>query len=207
MHPEPTTTQLLANARAGDGSALDALLPRIYDELRTLAHARIRRYRPGATLNTTALVHEVYLKLTTGETPGWKDRSHFFALAAQAMRFVLVSYARERAALKRGGGLADLPLDEAIALEASDAAETEAIDLLLLDDALTTLAEQSKRLAQVVEYRFFGGLTHEEIAEATGFSVRTVKRDWQRARAWLHQAMHDSPSADDPAAGDSAIEE
>ena len=205
MAPSSTTTQLLAEARAGDRDALDVLLPRVYDELRTLARARLRRHRPGETLNTTAVVHEAYLKLTAGETPGWENRTHFFALAAQAMRFVLVSYARERTAQKRGGDQSDLPLDDAVAVAASgggsDAVEAEALDLLSLDAALDRLAAHDARLAEVVELRFFGGMAHEEIAEVTGRSVPTVKRDWRRARAYLYRFMHepDDPSAPTPA--------
>jgi len=194
MSAEPTTTHLLNIARKGDRSALDALLPRVYDELRMLAHARLRRHRPGETLNTTALVHEAYIKLTAGETPTFEDRTHFFALAARAMRFVLISYARERTAQKRGGSTPDLPLNEAVAIAASDAAESEALDLLSLDTALDRLATANERLAEVVEYRFFGGMTHEEIAEATGRSVPTVKRDWRRARTYLFQFMQDADS-------------
>ncbi len=192
MSAEPTTTQLLVEAREGGRDALDALLPRVYDELRVLAHARLRRHRPGETLNTTALIHEAYLKLTAGETPSFEDRTHFFALAARAMRFVLVSYARERSAQKRGGGTPELLLNEAVAVSASDAAETEALDLLSLDAALDRLAVVSDRLAEVVEYRFFGGMTHKEIAEATGRSVPTITRDWRRARTYLFQYMQDA---------------
>ena len=192
MPTEPTTTQLLVEAREGGRDALDALLPRVYDELRVLAHARLRRHRPGETLNTTALIHEAYLKLTAGETPSFEDRTHFFALAARAMRFVLVSYARERSAQKRGGGTPELLLNEAVAVSASDAAETEALDLLSLDAALDRLAVVSDRLAEVVEYRFFGGMTHKEIAEATGRSVPTITRDWRRARTYLFQYMQDA---------------
>jgi len=192
MSAEPTTTQLLVEAREGGRDALDALLPRVYDELRVLAHARLRRHRPGETLNTTALIHEAYLKLTAGETPSFEDRTHFFALAARAMRFVLVSYARERSAQKRGGGTPELLLNEAVAVSASDAAETEALDLVSLDAALDRLAVVSDRLAEVVEYRFFGGMTHKEIAEATGRSVPTITRDWRRARTYLFQYMQDA---------------
>ena len=191
MPAEPSTTHLLHVARSGDRAALDALLPRVYDELRTLAHARLRRHRPGETLNTTALVHEAYLKLTANEAPSFEDRTHFFALAARAMRFVLVSYAREQTAQKRGGGVPDLPLDERLAVAAS-AADMEAADLLTLDAALEQLAAVSDRLAEIVELRFFGGMQYAEIAEATGRSEATVKRDWRRARAWLYHAMHDS---------------
>ncbi|MDX1529891.1 MAG: ECF-type sigma factor [Rhodothermales bacterium] len=214
MSAEPTTTQLLHDARAGDRGALDRLLPRVYDELRVLARARLRRHRPGDTLNTTALVHEAYLKLTANEVPSFEDRAHFFALAARAMRFVLVGYARERAAQKRGGPGRDLSLD---GMEvAADTAGVEALELLALDAALERLAAVSGRLAETVELRFFGGMTHEEVAEATGRSVPTVKRDWRRARAWLYHAMHDDGAPDggtpeagagDPPAGDPANEE
>jgi RNA polymerase sigma factor (TIGR02999 family) len=198
MPSETPTTQLIAAARDGDRAALDALLPRVYDELRQIARARLRRRRPGETLNTTAVVHEAYLKLTAGETPPFEDRAHFFALAARAMRFVLIGYARERAALKRGGPGADLPLDEALAVAAEG--EADAHDLLALDAALDRLGVLSERLAETVEMRFFGGLTHDEIAEATGRSVPTVKRDWRRARAYLYQLMHDGAAGDPPSA-------
>jgi RNA polymerase sigma factor (TIGR02999 family) len=198
MNAGPSTTRLLAEAHRGDRAALDALLPRVYDELRVLAHARLRRHRPGETLNTTAVVHEAYLKLTAGESPGWESRAHFFALAARAMRFVLVGYARSRSREKRGGPGADRSLDEALALVASDDVETEAVELLSLDAALERLATVDERLAHVVELRFFGGMEHEEIARATGRSVPTVKRDWRRARAYLYRAMHDPPPSDPP---------
>ena len=207
MAAEPTTTHLLTVARRGDRSALDALLPRVYDELRVLARARLRRHRPGETLNTTAVVHEAFLKLTTGDSPSFEDRAHFFALAARAMRFVLISYARERTAQKRGGAQTDLPLDTNLALEASSTAEAEALDLLSLDAALDRLTAVSERLAEVVEYRFFGGLSYEEVAEATGRSVPTVKRDWRRARAYLFQFMREDQESDDPPDPDTAIEE
>ncbi|MDX1421461.1 MAG: ECF-type sigma factor [Rubricoccaceae bacterium] len=200
MAPEPTTTQLLLNARGGDRDALDALLPRVYDELRRLAHVRLRRYRRGETLNTTAIVHEAYLNLTAGETPSFNDRTHFFALAARAMRFVLIGYARAGATQKRGGPGADLPLDEALAVAAADRAEAQALDLLALDAALDRLATVSERLAEVVELRFFGGMQHDEIAVATGRSVPTVKRDWQRARAYLYRLMREDEAGG--AAGD-----
>ena len=208
MPAEPSTTHLLHVARGGDRAALDALLPRVYDELRTLAHARLRRHRAGETLNTTALVHEAYLKLTANETPSFEDRTHFFALAARAMRFVLVSYARERTAQKRGGGVPDLPLDEQIAV-AANAADAEAANLLTLDATLEQLAAVSERLAEVVELRFFGGMQYAEIAEATGRSEATVKRDWRRARAWLYHAMHGGVAdlgGDDPRPDGSANE-
>ena len=205
-----STTQLLHDVRAGDRAALDALLPRVYDELRALAHARLRRQRPGRTLNTTEVVHEAYLKLTAGETPGWESRAHFFALAARAMRFVLVGYARERAAQKRGGGARALRLDSLLAsgadgLAAPGSAEAEALDLLSVDRALDRLAQHSARLAEVVELRFFGGMEHAEIAEVVGRSEPTVKRDWRRARAYLLDLMREPPAASgDAASGDAA---
>ncbi|MEO1477466.1 MAG: ECF-type sigma factor, partial [Bacteroidota bacterium] len=139
MRAEPTTTQLLHDARAGDDDALDRLFPRLYDELRQLAHARLRRHRQSDTLSTTALVHEAYLKLTAGQAPTVADRTHFFALAARAMRFVLVSYARDRTAQKRGGGEAALAFDEALG-DGLVRADAEAADLLTLDHALERLA-------------------------------------------------------------------
>jgi len=198
MASDDATTYLIAAAREGDRHALDALLPRVYDELRQIAHARLRRQRAGDTLNTTAVVHEAYLKLTSGETPPFRDRAHFFALAARAMRFVLIGYARERTALKRGGPDRDLQLDASPSrihgLAVATDGEADAHDLLALDAALDKLAGHSERLAETVELRFFGGMTHDEIASATGRSVPTVKRDWRRARTYLYQLMHDAPS-------------
>lgn len=159
-------------------------MPLVYDELRCVAHQRLVGYRPGDTLNTTALVHEAYLKLVNQQDVDWKDRAHFFALASRAMRFILVDYARARTAEKRGGPRPDVSLD-AVQI----AAEESTTELLALNEALGRLAESSERLSLLVEYRFFGGLTYEEIAEVTGWSLRTVKRDWRRARAWLHHTM------------------
>ena len=154
----------------------------VYDELRHLAHGLLRRRTPGETLNTTALVHEAYLKLD-GRDGAAVDRTHFFALAARAMRFILVDHARARQAVKRGGrGVTFGP--------AHDVADLRADEVLALDEALARLADEQPRLAQVVELRFFGGLTFEEAAEVTGVSVRTAKRDWDLARAWLHRAVH-----------------
>ena len=193
MADSPTTV-LFRAARDGDRDALDALLPRVYDDLRQIAHARLRRHRPGETLNTTAVVHEAYLRLAHADGATFRDRAHFFAMAARAMRFVIVDVARERSAGKRGGGAPDLPLTAASSLAAAGAltaAEADAHNLLTLDAALDRLAARSARLAEVVELRFFGGMEHREIAEATGRSEPTVKRDWRRARAWLHAAMQE----------------
>ena len=168
-------------APADKAPAFDA----VYDELRRLAAAMLRRHASGDTLNTTGLVHEAYLKL--GPDAGATDRAHFFALAARAMRFILVDHARARHAAKRGGHRVTLS-------PAHDVADVRADDILALDEALTRLAAERARLAETVELRFFGGLTHEEVAEARGVSVRTAKRDWEIARAWLHRAVHaDAP--------------
>lgn len=180
-------TRLLVAARAGHSDAFDKLMPLVYDELRRVAHQRLLGYRPGDTLNTTALVHEAYLKLIRQQDVSWEDRAHFFALASRAMRFILVDYARARTAEKRGGRQADLPLDIL-----QIAAEERTAELLALNEALERLAESSERLSLLVEYRFFGGLTYEEIVEVTGWSLRTVKRDWRRARAWLLHEMEES---------------
>ena len=189
-----TITHLLHQARDGGLKVHDRLYPLVYDHLRTLAHYRLRRFRPGDTLNTTALVHEAYLKLAdaSGDLT-YTDRAHFFAVASRAMRFILIDYARARTAQKRGGRRDDLPLD-ALQIEA----DARARDLLDLNAALERLETMDERLSRVVEYKFFGGLTHEEIAEVTGWSVPTVKRDWRRARAWLYRARtaSDDPSDD-----------
>jgi len=183
-------TQLLVQSREGDAPAREELAPRVYDELRRIAHARLARHRAGDTMNTTALVHEAYLKLVDGSRAGWSDRTHFVALASRAMRFILVDYARARMTDKRGGGRMALPLDE------SRVAATErAEDLVDLHEALERLGAADERLVRLVEYRFFGGMTHEEIAEVTGLSVPTVKRDWRRARAWLYHTMRSDAGA------------
>jgi RNA polymerase sigma factor (TIGR02999 family) len=184
MSTPPDTTQLLLDARSGDREAFDRLFSHVYDELRQIAHRRLLNYRPGQTLDTTALVHEAYLRLVDQARSGDRDRAHFFALASRAMRFVLVDYARARSAQKRGGGAADVPLDAV-----QVAAEERAADLLTLSDALEQLSGVSTRLSEIVEYRFFGGLTFDEIAEAMGLSTPTIKRDWVRARAWLYRSM------------------
>jgi RNA polymerase sigma factor (TIGR02999 family) len=188
VEPQFDTLALLRARGAGDDSAVDALFARMYEELRSIARQRLRSFRPGDTLNTTALVHEAYVKLIDQGRADLRDRAHFLALASRAMRFVLVDHARAKSAAKRGGGEDDIPLD-AIQIAAAERAH----DLVQLDGALRSLAEADGRLAEVVEMRFFGGLSHDEIAEATGRSVPTVKRDWTRARAWLYNAMRDAP--------------
>lgn len=182
MERNQAITQILHNLAADDAS-FDELVPVVYDELRILARSQLRRLRPGDTLNTTALVHEAYLKLSEAD-PRWESRRHFFATAAKVMRHLLVDAARRSQADKRGGGAVHLELRE------GDAAMSgEADTLLAIDQALDELADHLPRLARVVECRFFGGLTEEETAETLGVSDRTVRRDWVRARAWLHDRL------------------
>jgi RNA polymerase sigma factor (TIGR02999 family) len=176
-------TDLLIELREGRRDAMDRLMPLVYDELKRIAHAQLGGERAGHTLDTTAAVHEVYLRLVGLERIDWRDRAHFFAVAAGAMRRVLIDYARHYRASKRGGGARLITFDDVAA--ADDRADT----LVALDDALTRLAEHDPRLARVVECRFFGGLTEAETAEALGVTDRTVRRDWVKAKAWLHQAM------------------
>ncbi|MEM1117344.1 MAG: ECF-type sigma factor [Bacteroidota bacterium] len=182
----PDTTALLLDVRADAPGAIDALFPLVYDELRQIARARLRASPGNATLDTVALVNEAYVRLVDGTRVTLKDRSHFFALAARAMRFTLVDYARRRSAQKRGGDAVRVTLDERIDAASGD---DRAADLLALDAALTQLAAADERSARVVECRFFGGLTVEETAEALGASPRTVKREWQKARLWLTHTL------------------
>ena len=177
-------TGLLVAWRAGDPEAFDRLFPMVYDELRRIAHRQLGAERPDHTLDTTALVHEAYLKLVDQTRAQLTDRAHFFAVAARAMRRILVDYARRHRALKRGGAAGSVSLSGA-ALIAEERADT----LVALDEALTRLAELDARLSQVVECRFFGGLTEEETAEALAVTARTVRRDWVKAKGWLHREL------------------
>ncbi|MDX1548009.1 MAG: ECF-type sigma factor [Rhodothermales bacterium] len=182
--PSPDTVpRLIAAARAGDAEALDALFTAVYGELRRLAHV-VRQGRGSPTLNTTALVHEAYARLVPSEPLDVESRAHFFRLAARAMRFVLTDYARRRAAEKRGGGALVVSFDERV-----HKPRVQAEEVLALDDALTRLEALDARQAQVVECRFFAGLTVEETAAALGVGAATVKRDWRAARAWLTHAL------------------
>lgn len=180
-------TELLAAARQGDRGALDRLLPLVYDELRAVARRQLRRQRPGQTLDTTALVHEAYLKISDRTGGAWQDRTHFLSIAGLAMRHVLVDAARRRAAAKRGG--ADLQVSLGQAGPVATGPAMDAVEILALDRALTSLAALNERLSRLVEMRFFAGLTEEEAAEALGTSERTVRRDWRKARAFLFQAL------------------
>jgi RNA polymerase sigma factor (TIGR02999 family) len=168
---------------AGDHEAFADAYAAAYQELRRIAHRQLRSLRPGATLVTTALVHEAFVKLVRHPV-GWDDRTHFFALAARAMRQILVDYARERRSRKRGGDRRRTTLDEA-----AIPVETIAEEMLGIDRALTRLEVVDARLARLVEWRFFGGMTEEEIAHARGITTRTVRRDWQKARAFLYREL------------------
>lgn len=174
-------TAILLEVRAGDRGALDRLFPLVYDELRAVAGRRLGAERTDHTLNTTALVHETYIKLVDQTRAVWRDRVHFFAVAASAMRCILVDHARRHATAKRGSGRRRVPLDAA-SLSLYERAET----LIELDDALDRLSRLDRRLGQVVECRFFGGLTEEETAAALDVTSRTVRRDWVKARGLLY---------------------
>jgi len=177
-------TLLLERLGAGDPSAEDALLPRVYAELHGLALARLRKERPNHTLQATALVNEAYLRLCRVEEIDWQNRAHFFRVAARMMRRILVDYARQRNAHKRSGG-AILSLDQAVLIS-----EDRSIEAIEIDQLLQQLAAISPRQAEVVEMRFFAGLSEQEIAAVLRASVRTVRRDWLMARSWLHQQLH-----------------
>lgn len=182
--PQQQVTGLLREWRSGEPGALEKLIPLIQPELQRLAHHYMSRERPGHTLQTTALLDDAYLHLADKDHPQWQNRAHFFAAAAQSMRRIMVDHARQRQALKRGGGAVRVTLDEAAAVT-----ETRADELLALDEALEKLATFDHRKAQVVELRYFGGLTMEEIAEVLKIHVNTVTRDWTAARAWLLAAL------------------
>ena len=177
-------TKLLRKVSDGDETAPEKLLPLVYDELRKLAHGYMENERADHTLQATALVHEAYIRLVDWENVSWENRAHFFAVAARVMRKILVDYARQKKAQKRGGQ--KLALDDAV----SFASERE-FDLIALDDALESLAKLDARQAQIVELRFFGGLTIEETAEVLNISPATVKREWAMAKAWLFERMRD----------------
>jgi RNA polymerase sigma factor (TIGR02999 family) len=176
-------TDLLVAWSEGDKAAYDKLVPLVYDELHRLAHRHMSGERPGHTLQTTALVDEAYLRLVDQKVH-WQNRSHFFAIAAQTMRRILVDYARQRRFAKRGGASQQVDFDEAMLM-----ARERSTELLALDDALKRLAEFDERKSRVVELRFFGGLTVDETAKVLGISPNTVDRDWSTARAWLYKEV------------------
>jgi RNA polymerase sigma-70 factor (ECF subfamily) len=182
--PQQQVTQLLDGWRGGDQGALEKLIPLVQPELHRLAHHYMSRERTDHTLQTTALLDEAYLRLADNTKPLWQNRAHFFAAAAQLMRRIMVDHARERQTLKRGGGALKVTLDEAASVT-----ETRSEELLALDEALERLARQDPRKSQIVELRYFGGLTMRETAEFLKLSLRTVEREWNMAKAWLYRAL------------------
>lgn len=182
--PRDRITALLLELERGDARAADHLVPLVYDELRRIASRQLRRESEGHTLSPTALVHEAYLRLVDQTRVQWVNRAQFFAVAARLMRRVLLDHARRVGAAKRGGGWKRMELEGA-----DIAVEERAAELIALDDALEKLAALNPRLSQVVECRFFGGMTEEETAAALGVTDRTVRRDWIKAKGWLHEAL------------------
>lgn len=184
MSSPEEVSRLLAECSGGNQEAFDKLLPLVYDELHRLAAAYMSREREGHTLQTTALVNEAYLRLVDQTSAHWQNRVHFFAVASKVMRQILIDHARSHARAKRGGGATRISLDEIAVMSKERAA-----NLLALDEALQRLAEKDRRKSEVVEMRFFGGLTIEEVAEVLRVTPKTVTRDWQMARAWLYREM------------------
>ena len=182
--PPGEVSKLLQVWRGGDRDALDSLLPLVYKELRRVAHFQLRNERPNHTLQSAALVNEAYLRLVGLSSPGWESRTHFFAIAAQLMRQILVDYARRRRTAKRGASVARVSLEDA-----AIAPKKRGLDVVALDDALKSLAKIDPRQSRVVELRFFAGLSLEEISAAMEIAPATVQRDWTAARAWLHREM------------------
>jgi len=180
----PPISELLAHWNEGDREALKSLVPLLYDELRRVARRHLRKARPGDTLQTTALVHETYLRLQQYHHAHFQNRSHFVAICALLMRQILTAHERKRLSDKRGGGRDNLTLDDASAL-----IKGRAVDLLALDDALEGLARLDPQQSRIVELRFFGGLSIEETADVLGLSTATVKRHWSTARVWLYREM------------------
>jgi RNA polymerase sigma factor (TIGR02999 family) len=176
--------RLLEDWKRGDAKALDALLPLVYKELRCVARSQLRKERPDHTLQSAALVHEAYLRLAGLNPPHWESRAHFFAIAAQLMRQILVDYARRHRAAKRGGNICKVSIENAGIMS-----RRKDVDLLALDDALKSLTRLDARQSRVVELRFFAGLSLEEISEALEIAPATVQRDWTAARAWLHREI------------------
>jgi RNA polymerase sigma-70 factor (ECF subfamily) len=182
--PSPTeVSRLLVDWGNGDQAALDELIPLVYDELRRLAGRYMRRESQGHTLQTSALVNEAYLRLVDQRSVQWQNRAHFFGVAAQLMRRILVDHARSRLRAKRGGGA------QMVSLVDSGATSKEVADVIALDVALKDLAEMDPRKSQIVEMKFFGGLTTEEMAEVLKVTSRTVEREWRKAKAWLNRAL------------------
>ncbi len=185
VNPDPTqVTELLQKLGSGDKSAVDSLMPLIYEHLKRIALGQLKSERPDHTLNATALVHEAFLKMVDQRSADWKGRAHFLAVASQAMRRILIDYARSRMAGKRGGGAPIVTFNDEVV-----GGQARAEELIALDLALETLEKVDPRQRQIVEYHFFGGLTHGEIAELLNVAEVTVRRDWRHARAWLSQRL------------------
>ncbi|HJP95594.1 MAG TPA: sigma-70 family RNA polymerase sigma factor [Pyrinomonadaceae bacterium] len=187
--PPHQITELLAEWSGGNQTALDELYPLVYDELHRLARRYMSRERKGHTLQTTALINEAYVRLVDQRNVHWSNRSHFFAISAQIMRRILIDHARRHAYVKRGGGAQQVSLEEAATITPQQSSE-----LIRLDEALKSLAEMDSRRSRVVELRYFGGLSNEEIAGVLNISENTVTRDWNMARAWLYQQLTGSAS-------------
>ena len=191
LPPRQEVTQVLVDWNKGDANAPDRLMPLVYEELRKLARSYLQRERADHTLQATGLVHEAYLRLVDQSSMTWENRAHFFGVAAHVMRRILVDYARSHRAEKRGGDRDKLEFDEALAPSGE-----KAVDLIALDDALQDLVAFDPRQSRIVELRFFGGLTNEEIGEVLGISPRTIKREWRLAKAWLRrEIVGDEPDA------------
>ena len=182
--PSTPVTQLLVRWRGGDRDAFDALIPLVYDELRRIAQRYLQAERPEHTLQSTALVNEAYMRMVAQDLPQWQNRAHFFSVAAQIMRQILVDHARNRRASKRGGNVCKLALDDA-----AEQPQQRDFDIIALDDALKTLAEMDPQQSRVVELKFFAGLSIEDTSEVLGISPSTVKRDWNTARVWLYREL------------------
>jgi len=193
MSTQGEVTQLLLAWNSGNQAALEQLMPLIYNELHRLASSCLRWERPDHTIEATALVNEAYLKLIDQNQVQWQNRTHFFCIAARIMRRILVQYARDRKAEKRGGGAQKVSLEKVILL-----AEERNVDIVALDLALNLLAQNDPRKSQLVELRFFSGLTFEEVANVLGISVITAKRDWALAKAWLHRELRKDQNHEDP---------
>ncbi|HEV7991166.1 MAG TPA: ECF-type sigma factor [Gemmatimonadaceae bacterium] len=190
MDERDTVSDLLLHAHAGDATAVERVFPLVYDELRRLAHAQLRREPDGHTLVTTELVHQAYLQLVGQSRVQWQGRSHFMAIAATAMRRILVDHARSYGSVKRGGLMRRVPMDSV-----ELATESRAELLLALDEALERLRALDERQARVVECRFFAGMTEEETAEALGVNARTARRDWSKAKSWLYQELYSNETS------------
>lgn len=193
---DPQITHLLTRVDSGDPRAAEELLPLVYDELRRLARARLAKWPSGQTLQPTALVHEAYMRLVGEQDPGWNSRGHFFAAAAIAMRRIMVEQARRKGSLRRGGGRQRVDLRDA-----DPEVESPAEDVLAIDEALTRLEATDPRKGQIVNLRYFAGLTDREVAEALGISVSTVEREWRFCRRWLYTQLAEGdtePTDDEP---------